>query len=137
MSEEAPSKVHDRYWLRAYRKVGNYPEHTERSGKWLIFAPLSEIDEWWDLIKPCTENGLLGGSSKVATARPNPNAKDPNIKVICVYTYDSDDKEDVMKVREGLRKLGVTQKIPYKEDRATLEGKYQKRGYTKISKYYV
>jgi len=45
MSDKAPSKIHDRYWLRTYSKVGNYPKHTERGGKWLIFAPLSEIDE--------------------------------------------------------------------------------------------
>lgn len=136
MSEESPSKVTNQYWLYAKRAKGMYPNDTKRVGKWLIFAPLSEIDEWWELIKGCTENGLLGQASKVATSRPNRNANDPNMKVICVYTYDSDDDNDVMRVRDILRKLGITQKIPYKTDKATLEGKYQNRGHKKISKYY-
>lgn len=136
MSEEKPSEVSDRFWLRATRKIGKYPDSTNRCGKWLIFSPLSEIDEWWALIKQCTENGLLGQASKVATAKPNRNANDPNTKVICVYTYDSDDIEDVMRVRDTLRKLGIIQKIPYKTDRATLDGKYQNRGHKRISKYF-
>ena len=102
----------------------------------MIFVPLSEIDEWRELIKQSTKNGLLGQTSKVATAGPNRNTNDPNMKVICVYTYDSDDQEDVMRVRNTLRKLGITQKIPYKTDKATIEGRYQNRGHKRISKYY-
>ena len=137
MSEKKASQIFDSYWVYARRKKGGYPENTIRSGKWLIFVPFSEVDEWWDLIKICTEKGLLGHASKVATARPNPNTRDPNMKVICVYSYDSDDKQDVMRIRAELKKLGIIQKIPYKTDKATLEGKYSIQGHKNISKYYI
>jgi hypothetical protein len=107
-----------------------------RSGKWLIFVPLDELDDAWAKIKKATEEGLLGDSSKSATALPNPNAVAPTKQVICVYTYDSEDREDVMRVRQALRDLGFTRPIPYKTDKATLERRYQVRGHQRISLYY-
>jgi hypothetical protein len=82
------------------------------------------------------EEGRLGGSAKVSTAKPNPLSKDPRKRVICVYTYDWTDEEDVRRIREELRKLGVVNKIPYKSDGDTLSGKYRITGHRRISKYY-
>ena len=98
-NDERPSTCTEYFWLTAERKVGTYPEHTERGGKWLIFVPLAGIDGAWRIIKTAVENGQLGESAKVATAKDNPNASNPNLKVICVYTYDCDDKEDVFRIR--------------------------------------
>jgi hypothetical protein len=131
-----PSEVTEVYWLHAERKKGTYPEYTKRGGKWLVFVPIAAIDQVWSRIKRATEEGKLGASSKVATARPNPNSSNPNSKVICVYTYDWKDEADVRRVREELRKLGIINKIPYKSDEDTLSGKYQVSGHTRISKYY-
>jgi hypothetical protein len=97
---------------------------------------LEELDAAWAKIRKATEAGLLGNSSKAATALPNPNAADPTKRVICVYTYDSDDLDDVFRVRQALRHLGFDRPIPYKTDRATLEGRYQVKGYQRISLYY-
>ncbi len=133
---QKPSKITSIYWIYALNEISPYPESTERSGKWLIFVPNDEIDDAWDRIRGATKNGLLGGSSKVATARPNPNAVTSTSKVICVYTYDWKDEKDVMRVREELKKLGFTQKIPYKTDNATSEGRYSVKGHTRISQYY-
>lgn len=102
----------------------------------MVFVPASQVDEVWDKIKRATEDGKLGSSAKVSTARPNPNAKDPNAKVICVYTYDWTDEKDAKRVREELRRLGISSKIPYKADNDTFAGKYANRGSTRISKYY-
>jgi len=135
-SEAKPSKVKDAYWIYAERKKGKYPKLTTKAGKWLIFVSIQEVDKVWEKIKRATEEGLLGSSSKVSTAKPNPNAISPNTKVICVYTYDWTDENDVMRIREELRKLGITWKIPYKADEDTLAGRYIKRGDKKISKYY-
>ncbi|MGD0486033.1 MAG: putative phosphothreonine lyase domain-containing protein [Syntrophorhabdales bacterium] len=135
-SEPRPSQVTDKYWLYAERKNGDYPAATPNSGKWLIFAPISQIDEVWIRIKHATEHGRLGDSAKVATAKPNPNASDPVTKVICVYTYDWTDKADVSRIRDELRALGIVSKIPYKADRDTLTGRYARRGHKRISKYY-
>ncbi len=136
MNNPKPSQVIDKYWIFAFRKKGTYPEDTPNSGKWLIFVDRKEVDETWEKIKKAVEEGKLGGSAKVSTAKPNPNATDPNTHVICVYTYDWTDREDVKRIREELRKLGITKKIPYKADEDTLKGRYSKTGHKRISKYY-
>jgi hypothetical protein len=130
-----PSQIQDDYWVSARARKNRVP-FTERSGKWLIFVPLNELDDAWAKIKKATEEGLLGNSSKAATTLPNPNAADPAKRVICVYTYDADDREDVFRVRQALRDLGFDRPIPYKTDRATLEGRYQVKGHQRISLYY-
>src|SRR2546425_6198679 len=38
LDDRRPSTVTDAYWLRAEKKSGEYPEHTDRGGKWLIFV---------------------------------------------------------------------------------------------------
>ncbi len=81
-SDGTPSEVTEVFWLRARRKQGEYPSSTDRSGKWLIFERIDRIDETWARIKKATEDGLLGAESKVATARPNPNATRPETRVI-------------------------------------------------------
>ena len=135
-SERKPSEETEDYWIYARRKKGNYPKPTARCGKWLIFVKRTDVDEVWSKIKRAVEEGVLGDTAKVSTAKPNPHAADPNTHVICVYTYDWADREDVMRIREELRKLGIVNRIPYKSDEDTLKGKYAKFGYKKISKYY-
>ena len=130
-----PSEVMDSYWIYATRKQGTYPEHSENGGKWLIFVPRQQIDEVWNKIRSATEQGHLGSSAKVSTARPNPNAVNSK-KVICVYTYDWKDENDVRRIRAALRQLGITSKIPYKADQETYSGMYANRGNKRISKYY-
>lgn len=133
---DKPSKITEAYWISAERMTGSYPESTSRSGKWLIFIPYKETDKVWAKIKKATEDGKLGERSKVSTAKKNPNAGDQNTKVICVYTYDWADGGDVRRIREELRKLGITQKIPYKADSETTAGKYRVAGDKNISKYF-
>ncbi len=136
LDDPKPSRVTEVSWLYAENLKGNYPKPTVRSGKWLLFVPNDEIDEVWMRVKEATEAGRLGGDSKVSTAKPNPNSADPSHNVICVYTYDSDDESDVMRVREELRGLGFVNEIPYKTDEATLSGTYRNRGGRNISRYY-
>ncbi|MGB3208098.1 MAG: putative phosphothreonine lyase domain-containing protein [Crinalium sp.] len=123
-------------WLNAKRKKGTYPKDTNRTGKWLIFVPTEKIDNIWLTIKEATEEGILGSAAKVSTAMGGANSTDPNENVICVYTYDWADEQDVMRIREELRKMGITRKIPYKTDEATRSGKYRATGHQKISKYW-
>ena len=133
-----PSKDTSGYWIFASRKKGKYPKNNKNSGKWLIFVDRTEIDTVWFQIKKATEEGKFGDESKVSTAKP----KGANIgyerdrHVICIYTYDWTDEKDVKRIREELRKLGFTNKMPYKADDDTLSGKYKARGDTRISKYY-
>lgn len=85
------------------------------SGKWLCFASTAEIDALWARIARATHSGTLGFSAKVA-----PRKEEDDEHVICVYTEDYMDSASVTKVRDGLRRLGVKQKIGYKPDVYTL-----------------
>lgn len=127
-SDSKPYHVTDVYWIYAVRKKEPYPSPTPRSGKWLAFGNPEEIDLLWAKIKTATEQGKLGGYSKVATARMNFGAPSANRRVICVFTYDSEDLRDVMRVRQALRELGVTEKTGYKTDEKTMAGAYVNRG---------
>ena len=98
--------------------------------------PVAQIDEVWDKIRVATEQGRLGRSAKVATAKPSPLAKNPAVRVICVYTYDWTDEVDVKRVRAELRTLGFTAKIAYKTDEDTLAGNYSGNAKGRVSKYY-
>lgn len=135
-SNSKPSEVTDIYWLYAFRKKGQYPERASKGGKWLVFVDQNEVDKVWEIVKKAVEEGKLGNEAKVATAKPNPHSMNSTERVICVYTYDWTDQEDVRRIREELRKLGIEHKIPYKADQDTLDGRYRKTGHTKISKYY-
>jgi Domain of unknown function (DUF1917) len=134
--ENQPSKEKHEFWIMAERKVGSYPKHTKRVGKWLIFVPRDAVDEVWHKIKLAIEEGKLGRMTKVSTAKPNPNSTDPSKHVLCVYTYDADDKDDAFRVRASLKELGFIGKLSYKTDDATFQGKYRKAGDKRISLYY-
>jgi Bles03-like protein len=127
-AESRPSEVTAVDWIYAQRRVGKYPATTPKSGKWLVFRDFGHIDAMWAKIKSATEAGRLGARSKVSTAKPSPLAIDQVNKVVCVYTYDSDDVEDVMRVRKELRGMGVVEKIGYKTDAMTMAGKYVIKG---------
>lgn len=135
-ADSNPSEVSDVFWIYALRQHGNYPAPTEQSGKWLVFVHHSEIDCVWAEIKCAIEEGKLGERAKVSTSLSNPNAADPENHVICVYTYDWADNEDMTRVREELRALGITQKIPYKSDEDTFAGKYKVNGQKGFRKRY-
>lgn len=129
-----PSVNTETFYIHATRRAGSYPRKTEDSGKWLIFVPVLAVDEVWGRIRQATENGDLGGASKVATAKPNALTLHNNKRVICIYTYDCRDEADVMRVRAELRKLGINESISYKPDKATRAWAYSRDG-TRVGKY--
>ncbi len=105
-------------------------------GKWLVFVNESEVDEVLEKIKRTTEEGCLGDSAKVSTAYPK-QSYDPSKWVICVYAMDSYDEEEVMRIRDELKEIGITRKIPYKADSDTRARRYAVRGDRNISRYYA
>jgi Bles03-like protein len=130
-----PSEERVPFFLWAYARRTGYPAPTERSGKWLVYVPRSDVDEVWPKIREALDAGKLGECTKVSTARPNPNSPGPRRHVICVYTYDSDDVQDVKRVRASLRELGFVGRLSYKPDADTRAGRYKNRGHRGISKY--
>lgn len=95
-------------------------------GKWLIRRSRSEIDIAWKTVAKEVYHGKLGSLAKVSTPREGERQH-----VICVYTDNYFDLEDVMRVRERLRELRFTGKLCYKPDIYTYLGIY--RGTTKLS----
>ena len=128
-----PSRTRDRYWIETTNPSGAW---SENSGKWLLFVPAGRIDAGWKVVRQETQSGRLGVAAKVATALQNPLATNQRTRLICVYTYDCDDLQDVRRVRQRLRELGFTKKIPYKTDAATRAGKYTPNGNSKISLFF-
>ena len=112
--ERVPSQVHDVLWIYANNEQNNYHIKRGRSGKWLIFEYKDEMDATWQKIKEGTRNGIFGTKSKVATAKQNPKASNEDFKVICIYTADFDNKEDINRIEKSIRSIGIENKLIYK-----------------------
>jgi hypothetical protein len=123
-----PSKTTQMYWI-VQDAPDNLPEaiEDENAGKWLIFQEPDQVDVSWKKVRDATVAGDLGISTKVSTAKPNPESRD-NRKVIYVYTKDWADEADVMRVRQKLKDLGFVDRIGYKRNIETFAGEYAKKG---------
>ncbi len=99
----------------------------EKAGKWLIFLEPNQTDIIWKKIRNATAMGELGISAKVSTAKENSESRDERM-VIYVYTRDWEEEEDVMRTRDVLRNLGVTDIIGYKRNIETFLGEYSEKG---------
>ena len=117
-----PSQVTGHHWVYAVGPA--YEADASSTGKWLVFVPGRQIDRWWEQIRLATEQGCLGISAKAATACHNDLATSARTKLICVYTRDWQDQDDVRRVLQQLRDLGVSWRLSYKTDEATLSGVY-------------
>jgi hypothetical protein len=82
------------------------------TGKWCIFVPRADVDTAWEKIKEALEqNQLLCGKVSTALRRMS---RDNH--VICVYTANWTDTQDLMRVRDVLRTLGFVEELGYKRD---------------------
>jgi hypothetical protein len=80
-------------------------------GKWMLFPEPGAVNRVWEVVAHATANGELGTVSKVATR----SAADPGgERLVCVYTKDFRDKEDVARVLSRLRQLGLASEGPKK-----------------------
>jgi hypothetical protein len=123
-----PSKTFQARWIEQDSPhVDGKAADIEKAGKWLVFLPMDVVDDVWRQIRDLTWEGKHGLSAKVSTAKPDPDARDDR-KVIYVYTADWEDESDVMRVREELRKIGITDRIGYKRNIETFKGEYSARG---------
>lgn len=114
----APSVENVEHWVHATNP--NRPNGVGRSGKWLIFVPRDRVDAVWTTIKKAVKAGELGTSAKVSTARGTPDPTKE--RVICVYTVDYKDLDDVGRVRDRLFELGWQRTLYYKADYQTARG---------------
>ncbi len=87
----------------------------------MIWLAPETIDRYWTHIKQAVEEGRLGNEAKVSTAG---SLNNKGTYVICVYTYDYEDRDDVMRIRGELRALGIRREITYKADEDTRALRY-------------
>ncbi|MPW22156.1 DUF1917 domain-containing protein [Paraburkholderia sp. CNPSo 3157] len=105
-----------------YKKSPSYDpfRSVAAAGKWCIFVSPADVDEEWNKICYAIGNGQLL-CAKVSTALRS-MGRDGH--VICVYTPDWADTQDVIRAREVLRELGFLDELGYKRDIDTRSGKY-------------
>ncbi len=93
-------------------------------GKWMLFPNDNDVDWAWSVVARGVWEGKLGISAKVATAPVGAaaavdeaveGARDREQRLICVYTYDFSDKNDVKRVLLGLKQLGLLNSDNYSE----------------------
>jgi hypothetical protein len=135
-SDERPSRFTGEYFLHVEGPEPAEGTAPRKPGKWLIFVSRSRVDALWEAVRRAVKGARLGHAAKVSTALPNPVSPDPKKHVICVYTANEDDAADVRRVREALRALGVTWRIPYKSDAGTNGGRYEDPAAGPVAKYY-
>lgn len=127
-----PSKsdIEGLYWIVSDKSMlglersSSHGKDMEKSGKWLIYVSKESADEVWNKLLEARKTGKLHGIGMKISSLFNMEMQGYSSHVICVYTNDVCDIEDVKKVREELRKLGFTESLPYKADKTTLEGRY-------------
>ncbi|TVY83098.1 UPF0696 protein-like protein [Lachnellula suecica] len=92
------------------------------SGKWMIFCPPEEVNAVWGVVARATANNELGIAAKFA---PD-SGDDRKPRLMCIYTKDFSDEDDVTRVINKLRGLGLVETrgkpIYYKCDAYTYLG---------------
>lgn len=94
---------------------------TELTGKWCIKCDASSVDDLW--AKVCGEIRTYRLFTALVSSPHNARAHGGTY-IICVFTPDWADEDDVMRARQVLRELGVTEEIGYKRDIETANGVY-------------
>lgn len=117
---QIPSTTTRMDWLWATRARG---DEGDRSGKWMIFAPVADVDHAWLMIATAVRKGGslygLADQAKVATKRNSGRTH-----LVCIYTSDFNDVPTIAKCLYELRRLGFKQRLFYKTDQQTLAGVY-------------
>jgi hypothetical protein len=71
----------------------------------MIFCPPEEVNDVWDVVARATANNELGIAAKVGP--DDRNGQKP--RLICIYTYDFSDREDVTRVVQKLKNMGLVE----------------------------
>ena len=102
----APGEITDDYWIWVDGPQPGPDEDDPYGGGGTgppgLIPPIIQLDDWWDKIWPAVKQGDLGFRAKAATARENGLQVSDSTKIICVYTRDWRDKDDVRRVLIGL-----------------------------------
>ncbi|WP_371826753.1 putative phosphothreonine lyase domain-containg protein [Caballeronia sp. SBC1] len=117
---ERPSEDFSRSWQMRKSPSCSIIRSGPTTGKWCIFVTSADVDLAWTKIRGAVEADELL-FAKVSTALRS-QRRDGH--VICVYTRDWTDRQDLLHIREVLRSLGFAEELGYKRDIDTLNRNY-------------
>ena len=127
-----PSEITDAAFVLAHFKDDMSQAETERIGKWVFHVAEKYIDDTWQNVKRAVEAGKLWKFAKASTAWRSKGG----VYVLLVYTHDSGDEKDVMRIRAYLREMGFKRRAPYKTDAQTRAGIYSDNS-DGVAKYFA
>ncbi|KAJ0115880.1 hypothetical protein J7T55_004049 [Diaporthe amygdali] len=96
-----------------------------RTGKWMLFVEPAFVNDVWERVAQATVKNELGIAAKVAPREERGSVKE---RLVCIYTYDFRDKDDIARVLHRLRQLELVRDraagkpIYYKADAFTYLG---------------
>lgn len=140
-SGEAPCSAPPGYfWVHAYPRLLEETDlDPNKIGKWLVRMNCPYVEDYWGMIRDATEEGSLGIGSKISTdwgMRQDPSGSWRN-HVVCVYTADWTQQEDVLRVAQRLHAIGAVKKmiLLYKPDLFTRNGLYEGNASGRVTIY--
>lgn len=71
----------------------------------MLFIPTDAVNAVWSVVANATSNNELGIAAKVAPFNPSSDPRVP--RLICIYTKDFTNVEDVTRVVSKMRDLGL------------------------------
>lgn len=106
------------YWLNAEREDAPFYS-TQKSGKWCLSFALEEVDAAWARIDALVAAGKV--CAAIASTVWGSRTRGFDTLVICVFTENWEDKDDVRRVRQLLLEEGFTASMGYKRDIDTVQ----------------
>lgn len=79
------------------------------TGKWMLFPEARDVNSVWKVVADNTASGELGICAKVATGSGDIDEKAKQERLVCVYTKDFSDGEDVRRV---VRQMEILDLVP-------------------------
>jgi len=107
-----PTKLLSMTHIWSFRSGDAMPDLPD-NGKWMIFESADTVDRIWRVIKQATEQGKLGIAAKVSSKGLADRSRTKKY-LICVYTENYHDKEEITRVKSVLQALGVDTLHSYK-----------------------
>jgi hypothetical protein len=99
-------------------------------GKWMLFPSVDDVDSTWKTLVTALDNGTIHADAKVAADDESGSGQS---RLICVFTQDFEDKEDMKEVLLNMKAQGLFEPgkgpIFYKCDAYTLLGITSKNEY--------
>ncbi|OBT90011.1 hypothetical protein VE02_01597 [Pseudogymnoascus sp. 03VT05] len=84
-------------------KVGS-PIPMPHTPTWMLFSSVDRVDHIWSIVAHAVATNQLGPG---ATVSPKLKHPETGSRLICIYTYDFSDTEDIIRGLHKLRELGL------------------------------